>query len=223
VSHAESSASPGAEPLLEGAGRRDGAITKVPAPRDRIFLPQSVQERIMVFWWSVARLCFFRVSPNMMNGWRVLLLRLFGAKIQSPVSIDRTVRVEFPWNLRLGRNVRIAHQVIINCMGEISIGEDTRISQYAHIISGTHDYGSVDMRIVRRPIRIGRGVWIAADAFVGPGVTLGDECLLAARSSAFRDLPAGQVCIGEPARPVHARKSAETASPPPAMSQGDQA
>jgi putative colanic acid biosynthesis acetyltransferase WcaF len=90
-------------------------------------------------------------------------------------------------------------------MGEVLIGEGSRISQYSHIISGTHDYTSRDMRIERRPIRIGKEVWIAADAFVGPGVTIGDGCLLAARSSAFRNLPPGQVCMGEPARPTHAR------------------
>jgi putative colanic acid biosynthesis acetyltransferase WcaF len=185
--------------------------THVPAPRDRIFLPQSFQERVMVLCWSIVRMLLFRPSPAMCNGWRVFLLRVFGTTTTGPVTIDRTVRVEFPWNLRLGRNVVIAHQVIINCMGEIAIGDGTLISQYSHLISGTHDYSSADMRIVRRPIKVGSRVWIAADAFVGPGVTLGDGCLLAARSSAFRDLPAEHVCIGEPARPVHRRETASAA------------
>ena len=73
------------------------------------------------------------------------------------------------------------------------------------------------MKIVRRAITIGCNVWIAADAFVGPGVTLGDDCLLAARSSAFHDLPAGQVCIGEPAKPRRARY--EESQQPTASSQ----
>jgi putative colanic acid biosynthesis acetyltransferase WcaF len=180
-------------------------MTHVPAPRDRIFLPQSFNERVKVFWWSVVRLFLFRPSLQSMHGWRVVLLRLFGAKIQGPVHIDPTARIEFPWNLRLEKGVFIAHQVIINCMGEVLIGEGSLISQYSHIISGTHDYTSRDMRIERRPIRIGKEVWIAADAFVGPGVTIGDGCVLAARSSAFRNLPPGQVCMGEPARPTHAR------------------
>jgi putative colanic acid biosynthesis acetyltransferase WcaF len=187
------------------AGMDAPPMTHVPAPRDRIFLPQTFRERVLVFWWSVVRLLLFRFSPNFFNAWRVLVLRLFGARIQRPVTIDRTARIEFPWNLRLESGVFIAHQVIINCMGEVIIGERSRISQYSHIISGTHDYTSRDMRIERRPITIGKDVWIAADAFVGPGVTIGDGCLLAARSSAFRDLPPGQVCVGEPAKAVHAR------------------
>ena len=189
-------------------------MTHVPAPRDRIFLPQSFRERVLVFWWSVVRVLLFRVSPNSFNGFRVMLLRMFGAKINGPVTIDRTARIEFPWNLKLDQGVFIAHQVIINCMGEVVIGERSRISQYSHIISGTHDYASRDMRIQRRPITIGKDVWIAADAFVGPGVRIGDGCLLAARSSAFRDLPAGQVCMGEPAKPVHARFEESSAAQP---------
>ena len=95
----------------------------------------------------------------------------------------------------------IGHGAIVNCMGKIAIGRGTRISRYAHLCAGTHDYTSRDMRLLRGPITIGRHVWIAADAFVGPGVTIGDGVLLAARSSAFRDLPPGQICIGEPALP----------------------
>ena len=79
--------------------------------------------------------------------------------------------------------------------------DGSRISQYAHLCAGTHDYRRRDMKIVSRAITIGKGVWIAADAFVGPDVTIGDRSLLAARSSAFSDLPAGHVCMGEPARP----------------------
>ena len=113
--------------------------------------------------------------------------------------------MDFPWNLIVGDGVAIEHGVIINCMGEVRIGDRTRISQYAHIVAGTHDYERPDMRIIRSPITIGKDVWIAADSFVGPGVSIGDGSLLAARSSAFKALPAGAVCVGEPARPVKPR------------------
>ena len=70
------------------------------------------------------------------------------------------------------------------------------------------------MSIMPAPIVVGEDVWIAADAFVGPGVTLGDGVVLAARSSAFHDLPEGMVCIGEPARPRRPRQveTADTSS-----------
>lgn len=177
----------------------------VPPPRQRVFLLQTWRERWMGFWWSVVRLLLFRYSPPPFRVWRVALLRLFGAKIGRGVFVASSTRIDYPWNLTLEDGVVVCEHVIINCMGEVCIGERTRISQYSHVCAGTHDYCRRDMAIVRCPIKIGKDVWIAADAFVGPGVTIGDGGVLAARSSAFRDLPEGQICLGEPARPHRLR------------------
>ena len=181
--------------------RPSAATTEIHRPRRRIFLPQTIAERVLGFWWAVVRGLLFRWSPPPLNRWRIALLRLFGAKVHSSAFIPPSVRIEYPWNLVVDRDVIMAHCIILNCMGKIEIGAGTWISQYAHLCAGTHAYRRRDMKIVRSPITIGKGVWIAADAFVGPGVTIGDGSLLAARSGAFSDLPAGQVCMGEPARP----------------------
>lgn len=180
-------------------------VTHVLPPRERIFLPQTFGDRVRAFWWSAIQHTVFRWSPLSFDRWRIMLLRLFGAQADPSAKVAPTVQIEFPWNLTLGPEAVLCDHVIVNCMGRISIGARTRISQYSHLISGTHEYSSRDMHIERSPITIGADVWIAADAFVGPGVTLHDGCLLAARSSAFRDLPPGQVCVGEPARPRHER------------------
>jgi len=183
----------------------DAPETHVLEPRQRIFLPQSFGERAATFWWNILWHLLFRWSPPPCNAWRILLLRLFRARIGRGTYIAPSAYIQYPWNLRVGEGVFIAHQIIINCMGTIQIGDRTHISQYAHLCAGTHEYQRRDMRIHRSPIRIGAEVWIAADAFVGPGVTIGDQCLLAARSSAFHDLPAGMICVGEPAKPVKPR------------------
>lgn len=185
--------------------------THVLEPRKRVFMPRTFGERALSFWWYVARQLFFRWSPPPFNAWRCMWLRLFGVKISGKVYVSASVRIDFPWNLELGDCVFIAHKCIINCMGKVKIGSKTHISQYSHICSGTHEYGEVDMRIKSCPITIGEDVWIAADAFVGPGVTIGDGAVLAARSSAFGNLPAGQVCIGEPAKPYKKRDDGDRA------------
>jgi putative colanic acid biosynthesis acetyltransferase WcaF len=179
--------------------------TDIPQPRQRVFLQQSFSERFLSVLWTVSRYTLFRFSPGFAHRWRVFLLNLFGAHIHGSARISPSVHIDFPWNLTVEPHVTICHEVIINCMGRVRIGERTRISQYAHICAGTHDYQRRDMGIVRCPITIGRQVWIAADAFVGPNVTIGDGCMLAARSSAFGDLPAGQICVGEPAEPRRQR------------------
>ena len=61
------------------------------------------------------------------------------------------------------------------------------------------------MTLLRPPIRVGDDAWVAADAFVGPGVTVGARTVLGARASAFTDLPPDTICVGNPARPIKAR------------------
>ncbi len=179
--------------------------THVMGPRQRVFLPQTRGNRFRGFWWSIVRSTLFRWSPPSAIGWRNLLLRGFGAKVGRGVGIAPSVHIDHPWNLTLGDGATVCESVIINCMGTVTIGERTRVSQYSHICAGTHEYQRPDMRIAPRAIDVGKDVWIAADAFVGPGVTIGEGAMLAARSAAFHDLPAGMICVGEPARPIKRR------------------
>jgi putative colanic acid biosynthesis acetyltransferase WcaF len=90
-------------------------------------------------------------------------------------------------------------------LGRISIGRRCTVSQYAHLCAGTHDHTRWSMPLLRPPITIGDDVWIAAEAFVGPGVTLGDGAILGARSSAFSNLSPWTIYVGTPAQPLKAR------------------
>jgi putative colanic acid biosynthesis acetyltransferase WcaF len=56
------------------------------------------------------------------------------------------------------------------------------------------------MPVISSPIRIGRRAWVAADAFVGPGVTIGEGAVVGARSSVFRNIDPWTVVGGNPAR-----------------------
>ncbi|MFO0874006.1 MAG: hypothetical protein U0575_08560 [Phycisphaerales bacterium] len=178
------------EPLL---------VTAVPPPRQRVFLPRNRGERWKGFLWAIVRATVFRWSPSGAMRWRNWLLRRFGATIDPTAEVHASVIVELPWHLSIGPRSKIAHKVILNCMGAVSIGADTRISQYAHVVAGTHEYTRPDMQILRKPVTIGDNVWIAADAFIGPGVTIADGAIVAARSSVFHDLPGRMVAAGEPA------------------------
>jgi putative colanic acid biosynthesis acetyltransferase WcaF len=180
-------------------------ITHVMGPRHRVFLPQSRFDRFRGFLWSIVRGTLFRLSPPSANGWRNMLLRIFGAKVAHDAAVAPSTHIDHPWNLTLGRGATICDRVIINCMGAVNVGERSRISQYSHLCAGTHEYQRPDMRIEPRPIDVGNDVWIAADAFVGPGVHIGDGAMLAARSAAFHDLPQSMICVGEPARPIKPR------------------
>ena len=62
------------------------------------------------------------------------------------------------------------------------------------------------MLLLKPPIRVGDGAWICADAFVGPGVSVGEGAVLGARSVVMRDVERNSIMAGNPARRVAERK-----------------
>jgi putative colanic acid biosynthesis acetyltransferase WcaF len=79
------------------------------------------------------------------------------------------------------------------------------VSQGAHLCTGTHDIEDVHFQLESRAITIGARAWVAADAFVGPGVRIGDGAVLGARGCTFRNLEPWTVYIGNPAQPLRKR------------------
>jgi putative colanic acid biosynthesis acetyltransferase WcaF len=148
----------------------------------------------------------FRCTFHNWYALRVLILRAFGARIGARVHIRPTCRIEIPWNLDLADDALIGDYSILYGLGKITIGPRTIISQYAHLCAGTHDHTHPRLPLLRTPITIGRDCWIGADTFVGPGVVVGDLVVLGARSSAYKDLPAGYVCVGNPAKALKKRE-----------------
>jgi putative colanic acid biosynthesis acetyltransferase WcaF len=61
------------------------------------------------------------------------------------------------------------------------------------------------MVLLRPAIRIGSDCWIAAEAFVGPAVTIGDGAILGARGVTFSDLEPWTIYVGNPAKPIRKR------------------
>ena len=55
------------------------------------------------------------------------------------------------------------------------------------------------MPLVLKPVTIGQRVWIASGAFIAPGVTVGDGCVVSARSVVFKSLPEFSIAQGNPA------------------------
>jgi putative colanic acid biosynthesis acetyltransferase WcaF len=84
-------------------------------------------------------------------------------------------------------------------MAKIEIKEYALISQGAHLCCGNHDIHCSDFTLFTKPITIGAHAWVAADAFVAPGVTIGEGAVLGARAVALGDLAPWSVYVGNPA------------------------
>lgn len=167
--------------------------------------PYGVGEQLGRMAWAVCQATLFRWSPRPLYRWRVWLLRLFGARVQPSARIHPTVRIQFPWNLRLASSVAIGDSATLYALDMIELGERVTISQHAYLCAGTHDYRDPSMPLVRRPIRIDEDAWVAARAFVGPGVEVGAGAILGAGSVTMRSLAAWQIYAGNPATAVKLR------------------
>jgi putative colanic acid biosynthesis acetyltransferase WcaF len=155
-------------------------------------------------WWLV-QATLFRASPQVMYGFRRWLLRCFGAQIGEGVIVRPSVKIPYPWKLKIGDHSWIGDHAVLYCFATITIGANAVISQKSYLCAGTHDYQSPGFDIQAFPIVIEDEVWVAADVFIAPGVTIGKGAVVGSRSSVFGNLPEMMVCVGSPARPVHAR------------------
>ena len=159
----------------------------------------SLGNRLFRLLWMAAWLVCARFTPPPLHGWRRLVLRLFGARIGRGARVHASVSIWHPGNLDLGDQVLIGPGVRLYNQGRITVGPRTVISQRAHICASTHDVNDPHFQLQLRPIVIGTQCWIAAEAFVGPGVTMHDRSVLAARGALFGDAAADGIYAGNPA------------------------
>ena len=159
----------------------------------------SLGNRLLRVCWQLSWLVLARFTPPPLHGWRRLILRAFGAKIGRGARVHASVSIWLPTNLELGEQSLIGPGVRLYNQGRIRIGARTVVSQRAHLCASSHDMHDPLFQLVLRPVTIGERCWVAAEAFVGPGVTMGDRSVLAARGVLFRDAAADGVYSGNPA------------------------
>jgi putative colanic acid biosynthesis acetyltransferase WcaF len=160
---------------------------------------------VVQLWWITESL-LFRTSPQVMYGWRRMLLRMFGAKIGKGVILRPSVRITYPWKVSVGDYSWVGDDVVLYSLGEIKIGNDVVISQKSYLCTGNHNYTSFDFKIFSTPIYIEDEAWLATDVFIGPGVTVGKGAVVGARSSVFKSIEGGLVYAGNPLGVIKKRK-----------------
>jgi putative colanic acid biosynthesis acetyltransferase WcaF len=168
-----------------------------------------LRHRVFRMIWSVVWATTCAWTPPQLWRWRALVLRCFGARIGDNCDIRGTARIWYPPNLEMADWSMLADGVICYNPASIRVGRGTLVSQRAHLCAASHDFQDVDFPLTLRPIELGEQVWIAAEAFVGPGVSIGNGAVLGARAAAFNDLGAWQVHRGNPAQQIRSRKKVD--------------
>lgn len=159
-----------------------------------------------VVWACIYRL-LVRPSPRFAHRWRNLVYRAMGARIHPTARIYPTARVWLPANLTMGEHACLGDLTDIYNVAPITIGARSTVSHYSFLCAASHDFEDPSQPLTIAPITLGENVWLAADVFVAPGITIADGIVVGARSSVFTsDLPAWHLCAGNPARAIRTRE-----------------
>lgn len=152
--------------------------------------------------WVIVRSLFFLTPFPLPSFLRLALLRLFGAEVGRSVVIRSRVMIWMPWRLKIGDHVWIGEEAFLHNLAPITIDSHCCISQRAFLCTGSHHIRETDFKYRNKPIHIQEGCWVAAQAFVGPGVVLGKNSVISAGSVVLSNVPENQIMQGNPAQPI---------------------
>ena len=145
--------------------------------------------------------CRLNYSYHTQDEIREIMSELYGYKVPD------TFRVFPPYNTDFGKNTVVEENVFINAgcqvqdQGGITIGEGSLIGHNVVLATLNHDLNPLRRQIcIPSPIKIGKNVWIGSNSTILPGVTIGDNSVVAAGAVVTKDVPENTIVGGVPAK-----------------------
>lgn len=166
----------------------------------------SLTHRLIRIVWGITWALLASWTPAPLYRWRVFLLNLFGAKVHSTAHVYGTVKVWYPANLIMDEHACLAPYVNCYNMNIVHIGKNAIVSQYSTLCGGTHDIRDPKFQLITKPIIVEKGAWVAANAFIGPGVTIAENSVVGACGVMFKNTEKNGIYTGNPAQFVKMRE-----------------
>ena len=171
----------------------------------------TLKSKFLRLCWNLVNFFFVKFSPVHLHRWRIFILRQFGAQIPYDCWVYPSVSIWEPSNLVMGSKSTLGRDVTIYNCAEIKIGRHTTISQRTTLCTGTHTPKSSElslnpsMELKVAPIIVGNCCWITTEVFVHPGVEIGNNVVVGARSVVLNDLESDWTYGGFPAKKLSKR------------------
>ena len=165
-------------------------------------LRHKLERLVFGIVWSL----FVKPLPRTMGGGiKRFILRRFGAIISNEANIYSSAKIYYPRNLVMEGLSNIGPDTTIYNVDVITIKDRATISQGAHLCTASHDISDWGGKLITAPITVEPYGWVAADAFVGMGVTIGEGSVVGARAAVFKDVEPWTVVGGNPAKVIKKR------------------
>jgi maltose O-acetyltransferase len=133
------------------------------------------------------------------------LLRELLGEVGEGVVVRPTFRCDYGKHISVGARTFVNFDCVMLDVAPIRIGEACQLATRVQLLTPTHPIDPEPRRAgweAAEPIEIGDNVWLGGGAIVCPGVTIGEDTVVGAGAVVTRDLPAGVVAVGVPARVV---------------------
>ena len=184
------------------------------SPRDRLQTRKqpdaytsswSLTARLGVIAFRASWLVLCRWTPKPCNGWRLVVLRLFGASIEGKPFVASSCTIRIPWLLALHDKACLAPYSEVYNLGPITLRARSTVTQYVYLCAGTHDLSKKHLPLVVGPIDVGEDAFIGAKALVLPGVVIGEGAVVGAGSVVTKDVAPWSIVAGNPAKVIGER------------------
>jgi putative colanic acid biosynthesis acetyltransferase WcaF len=159
--------------------------------------------------WRIINKTVFRIIPpytSVCRKLKVAMLRMFGAKVAWSCSISSSANIEYPWNLTMEHLSSLSENVWAYCMEKITIGEKCCIGKDVYLLTGSHDIEISTFNLIIKPITINSNTWVATGSYILPNVTIGKNCVIAAKSLVTKSVENNSVVGGNPAKFIKKRE-----------------
>jgi maltose O-acetyltransferase len=145
----------------------------------------------------------YNAIPDADRDERERALRELLADVGEGVTVRTPFRCDYGWNISIGAGTFVNYGCVMLDVVPIRIGAHCQIATAVQLLAATHPLEPEPRREgweYGEPITIGDNVWLGGGVIVCPGVTIGDDTVVGAGAVVTRDLPAGVVAVGNPAR-----------------------
>lgn len=173
----------------------------------------SLGNRVLRTIWASVWLTFFRLSPPPFFWWRRFLLRCFGAKMDSSARVYPSARIWAPWMLTMEARSCLGPESYCYDVAPVFLGVDATVSFRGFLCTASHDIRHPERPLVTGPIRLEKGAYVFADAFIGMNVTLGEGAVAAARAVVVKSVEPYAIVGGNPAVVIGTRDMKAVAGP----------
>lgn len=165
------------------------------------YYPGNIIKRIL--WYFIGEVFVNSMIPG--SKWRIILLKLFGAKIGKGVVIKPYVKIKYPWKLSMGNHTWIGEYVWIDNLANVKIGNNVCISQGAMLLCGNHNYKKTSFDLIVRSIIIEDGAWVGTKVVVCPGVVIKSHSVITVGSIVVQSTEPYSIYQGNPATKIRDR------------------